>query len=75
MPRLPRVSPRQVVGALRRAGFVEDRQRGSHLTMLHPETHRRVVVPLHARDLPTGTTHEIIKRAGQTPDEFRALLG
>jgi predicted RNA binding protein YcfA (HicA-like mRNA interferase family) len=30
------LNARQVVGALKRAGFIEDRQRGSHLILIHP---------------------------------------
>jgi len=37
-----------VIRALKRAGFVEDRQRGSHLMLFHPESNARTVVPVHA---------------------------
>jgi predicted RNA binding protein YcfA (HicA-like mRNA interferase family) len=37
-----------VIRALKRAGFVEDRQRGSHLMLIHPESNARTVVPVHA---------------------------
>ncbi|MGA2736362.1 MAG: type II toxin-antitoxin system HicA family toxin [Bryobacteraceae bacterium] len=48
MPQLPSLTARKVVRALKRAGFVEDRQRGSHLVLMHPETKARTVVPIHA---------------------------
>ena len=38
MAKLPSLTARKVVRALKRAGFVEDRQRGSHLMLIHPET-------------------------------------
>ena len=45
---LPRVSGREVVKALAKVGYEQDRQRGSHI-ILRRETypHRRVVVPDH----------------------------
>jgi predicted RNA binding protein YcfA (HicA-like mRNA interferase family) len=46
MSTFPSLTARQVVGALKRAGFVEDRQRGSHLILIHPETKSRTVVPV-----------------------------
>jgi predicted RNA binding protein YcfA (HicA-like mRNA interferase family) len=47
-PRLPAISARELVRFLKRQGFVEDRQRGSHLVLFHPETNRTVVVPMHS---------------------------
>ena len=40
MAKLPRVSAGAMARALLRAGFAEDRQRGSHLTLVHPTTRR-----------------------------------
>jgi hypothetical protein len=40
LPRLPVVSGTEVVRALKRAGFVVDRQRGSHVTLWHPGQRR-----------------------------------
>jgi predicted RNA binding protein YcfA (HicA-like mRNA interferase family) len=37
LSRLPRVSGREVVAALRRIGYVEDRQHGSHIVLRHME--------------------------------------
>ncbi|MBK5293699.1 MAG: type II toxin-antitoxin system HicA family toxin, partial [Acidobacteriia bacterium] len=47
MSKLPSLTARKVVRALKRAGFVEDRQSGSHLILIHPETKTRTVVPVH----------------------------
>lgn len=73
MPRLPRVSPAEVARALARAGFERDHQKGSHLTMRHPDG-RRAVVPMHTQDVPLGTLHAIIKQAGLTVEEFERLV-
>lgn len=72
--RLPTLRPRAVVAALKKAGFIEHAQRGSHLALKHPGTMRRTVVPMHSGDLNRGLLKEIIKQAGLTEDEFRSLL-
>ena len=45
MAKLPSLTARKVIRALRRAGFIEDRQEGSHLMLIHPETKARTVIP------------------------------
>jgi len=71
---LPRVSGREVVKALAKVGYEQDRQRGSHI-ILRRETypHRRVVVPDH-KEVAKGTLKGIIRETGLTVDEFKALL-
>lgn len=73
MSRLPTLTPRRLVAALKKAGFVEDRQRGSHLVLRHSDG-RQTLVPMHARDLPRGTTKAILSQADITEDELSALL-
>lgn len=74
MSRLPTVTPHKVVKALLRAGFFEDHQHGSHLTLYNPTTDRQTVVPMHAGDLHRGLLKGILKQAGLSEDEFRGLL-
>jgi len=71
---LPRVSGREVVKALLRAGYEQDRQRGSH-TILRQQAypHRRIVVPDH-KEVAKGTLRSIIRETGLTVDEFKELL-
>jgi len=72
---LPRVSGREVVKALRKVGYEQDRQRGSHVVLRQAaEPHRRVVVPDH-KEVAKGTLRAIIKQVGLTVDEFKRLLG
>lgn len=74
MSRLPRISGREAVKALRKTGYELDRQRGSHMILrLARSPYRRLVVPDH-QELPNGTLRAIIRQAGLTVDEFRALL-
>ncbi len=71
---LPRVSGREVVRALRKIGYVEDRQRGSHIVLRQTvPPHRRITVPDH-KEVAKGTLRAIIRQAGLTVDEFKALL-
>ena len=75
MPKLPVVNGRETVRALRRAGFVIERQSASHAILVNYHTDREVSVPMHGgRDLAPGTLRGIISDAGLTVDEFRVLL-
>lgn len=44
---LPALTARKVIKALKKIGFSEDRQRGSHLILINLTTGKRVVVPIH----------------------------
>ena len=74
--RLPALDGRRVVRALTRAGFTTDRIVGSHHVMVFPGyPTRTVTVPVHSgRDLKPGTLRSIIKQAGLSLEEFKALL-
>ncbi|TAM75237.1 type II toxin-antitoxin system HicA family toxin [bacterium] len=72
--RRPTVSGKDVVRALKRVGFVVSRIVGSHHVMRHTDG-RTTTVPVHSQDaLPTGTLANILKNAGLTADQLRALL-
>ena len=73
MPKLPTIAPKKIIKILESQGFVLDRIRGSHHIYYHPETKKRVVVPLHKKDLPKGTLLEILRQAGIGRDELRDL--
>ena len=71
---LPRVSGLEVVKALAKVGYERDRQRGSHIILRQAAyPHRRIVVPDH-KEVAKGTLRAIIREAGLTVDEFKALL-
>ena len=71
---LPRVSGREVVNALLKVGYAQDRQRGSHIILRQlAYPHRRIVVPDHS-EVAKGTLRAIIRQAGLTVEEFRSLL-
>jgi predicted RNA binding protein YcfA (HicA-like mRNA interferase family) len=76
MTRLPSLRGQEVIRALRNAGLVVVRIRGSHHILEHPtDRRRRTTVPLHkGKDLPRGLLRRIIADAGLTVEEFTALL-
>ena len=74
LARLPGVRAKQVISALEKAGFVVERQKGSHATMRNPDTERTTVVPVHSSELPRWLVKKIIKDAGLSEDDFRDLL-
>lgn len=75
MPKLRRVSGQEVVRVLERLGFVQVRQRGSHVVLKRktPEGEVGCVVPLHP-ELAIGTLRGILKQAKVTPDEFMEIF-
>ena len=61
--------------ALKDAGFVVDRQDGSHAILYHPGTDATTCVPMHGgRDIPIGTLAKIIRDSGLSRGESLALL-
>ena len=70
--RLPQVKPREVIAALRRAGFDLHHTTGSHYVMKRDEF--RVTVAYHTRNLKRGTLASVIRQAGLTVDQFIELL-
>ena len=74
MSKLPVVSGRQAVAALRRTGYEIDHQTGSHIILRHVRPpHRRLTVPNH-KELAKGTLRAIVREAGLTVEEFVGLL-
>ena len=71
MPKLRRVSGQEAIRALERLGFVQARQRGSHVVLKKqtPEGEIGCVVPLH-HELAIGTLNSILKQARITTEEF-----
>ena len=62
----------EILRKLKRAGFKERRQSGSHLVLRHEDA-RQTYLSMHTGDVPTGTFHSILKQAGLSEDEFRDL--
>jgi len=73
MPRLPRVSGRQTVHALERAGWKVARQRGSHVVLTRPGSIYTLSVPLH-QELGPGLLRSLLRKADLSVEEFQDLL-
>ena len=72
---LPAISGREMIRALRRAGFVVLRQKGSHVSLEKRTAHGywRTIVPLH-REIRPGTLSDILNQAGLSKDDLAKLL-
>ncbi len=74
MPRMPQVTARELVRFLKSQGFAEQRQSGSHLTLLHAGGDVSVTVPVHTGvDIGRGLAVRILRDAGFSVDDYMAL--
>jgi len=73
--KLPRLSGKEVIKALTKAGFETIRQRGSHVFMSKQTMLGKIplVVPMH-NEIDIGTLLEIIRQAKMKREEFLELL-
>jgi predicted RNA binding protein YcfA (HicA-like mRNA interferase family) len=74
MPKLPRLTARQIVAVLEKAGFSLARQSGSHV-ILKNAAGRRVTVPFHAsRILHPKVLKSILRDADLSVEKLIELL-
>ena len=71
MPDYPVLSGAEIVKALERLGFAQDRQRGSHIVMKRGTA--GYVVPLH-REVKRGTLGNIVRQTSLDAKDFLAAL-
>ena len=76
MKNLPALTSRKVIKALKKAGFIEDRQKGSHLILINSLTSKRIIIPIHGgKTIKKPLLQSIIENdAGLTIEEFLKLL-
>jgi predicted RNA binding protein YcfA (HicA-like mRNA interferase family) len=73
--RLPRITAKQMISALKRGGWVMIGTRGAHVQMKHPARPGKVTIPGHAgMTLMPNLVSSIIDQAGLTSDELISLL-
>ena len=73
-PRLPSLTARKLVRFLKKQGYIEVRQAGSHLTLYRERDRRTVTVPLHTgQDIGRGLLRQILRDAGFSVDDFYRL--
>ncbi len=75
MAKLPSISGERLVRALKRAGFIQMRQKGSHVSLEKRAADKvyKTVVPMHST-LAKGTLSDILKQAGLTLEQLLELL-
>jgi predicted RNA binding protein YcfA (HicA-like mRNA interferase family) len=73
MSHLPRLSGRECITALQKAGYIIIRQHGSHIVLKKSDPFTQLVVPDH-KELDTGTLRSIIRQSGLSVDAFIALI-
>ena len=71
MPKLPIVSGRKLIKAMKKLGFVIVRQKGSHVFLQRGQD--TTVVPMHD-PLKKGTLLKILKQSNVTLEELLDLL-
>lgn len=55
---------KDLLRAMKKAGWVEDRVVGSHHILKHPGKPGHICVPHTKKDLGPGLTHKLLKRVG-----------
>lgn len=58
------MTPKEMIKHLKRNGFREVSQNGSHVKLRNDETGRQTEVPYHCKDLKKGLEQAILKQAG-----------
>ncbi|GGI64926.1 type II toxin-antitoxin system HicA family toxin [Enterococcus alcedinis] len=58
------ITSKQMVKLLKKHGFKEVTQNGSHLKLFNPLTEKTTIVPMHSKDLAKGLEQAILKQAG-----------
>jgi predicted RNA binding protein YcfA (HicA-like mRNA interferase family) len=75
MVQIPALTAKKIIRALKRAGFVEDRQKGSHLVLIHLKTKARTIIPVHSgRTIKKPLVRAIINDAKLSVEDFLDLL-
>ena len=73
MASLPSVSGERTVRTFQKAGWLKDRQHGSHVILIKPGRPATLSVPQH-REIAPGTLRALIRASGMSVDEFVELL-
>jgi predicted RNA binding protein YcfA (HicA-like mRNA interferase family) len=74
MSKLPAFTGNELIAVLKKAGFVVERQRSSHVFLKHPDG-RATVIPVHAgENIGPGLLARILRDTDTTRDELTAFL-
>ena len=74
MSKLPSLTGKEIVSLLNKAGFIVERQRGSHVFLKH-EDGRATVVPVHSGEtIGPGLLSKILRDVEMTKEELLEVL-
>lgn len=74
MSKLPLLKARQLIKILKKLGFSQVCQKGSHCFFSHPDG-RTTVVPLHpSKQIGRGLLRSILNDINISPEEFKKLV-
>ena len=58
------MTPKEMIRHLKKNGFEEVSQNGSHVKLKNPESERMVIIPYHSKAMKKGLEQAILKQAG-----------
>ena len=58
------MTPKEMIKLLKKNGFEQVSQNGSHVKMKNPITGKQTIVPLHNKSMSIGLEQGILKQAG-----------
>ena len=58
------MTSRKMIRYLKKNGFIQINQNGSHAKMKNHKTGKITIIPIHTKDLKIGTEQAILKQAG-----------
>lgn len=58
------MTPKEMIRHLKKNGFEEVSQNGSHVKLKNPESERMVIVPYHSKAMKKGLEQAILKQTG-----------
>lgn len=75
MAKIPSLTAKKIIKVLRKAGFVKDRQKGSHLVLVNLKTKARTVIPIHSgKTIKKPLVKAIINDAKLSVEDFLKML-
>lgn len=73
MAYLPIINPETLIRAVKKQGFIKDRQSGSHAIFIHSDG-RRTSIPIHRKTIGKGLLRKILRDIEISPEDLRKLL-
>ena len=73
MPKLSPINSSKLIKILLKQGFMQVRQKGSHVRLEHPDG-RKTSVPVHSgENVGVGLLRKILRDINLTPNQFNSL--